>query len=121
MEKLNYDVGYYVNEEGYLQWNLTRLLPQEPADAQLPTAPAAPAPVVTASRAPLVPSNFGGRTAMCADQAQQLDALDGYRSNLSQLMAVHRAAQRMLEPVVPRPVHANPRGQSARKHNRDGW
>jgi hypothetical protein len=34
MEKLNADAGYYVDGDGYLQWDPTRLLPPQPASAQ---------------------------------------------------------------------------------------
>ena len=39
--KLNADVGYYINEDGYLQYDLTRLLPVPGAHAPAASAPAA--------------------------------------------------------------------------------
>jgi hypothetical protein len=69
---------------------------------------------------PPVPSDIGGRTAVYADQAQQLAAINVYRTALDQIMAVDRAAQGSFQPAVPRPTHANPRGADARQHNRNG-
>jgi hypothetical protein len=149
MEELNGDVGYYINDEDFLQWDLTRLTPRthgstglspEPPAAPAAAPPAGPAaaPIAAPAAAPTgapalqplsaaasshmprVSSNFGGRAAVYEDQAQQIVALDGYRSQLDGIMAVHRVSQRVLEPAVPRPAHATARGAAARRHNRDG-
>jgi hypothetical protein len=49
IDKLNADVGYYINEEGFLQYDLTRLLPV-PA-ASVPAAASAPAAAAFSSLA----------------------------------------------------------------------
>jgi hypothetical protein len=44
MEELNGDVGYYINDEDFLQWDLTRLTPRTHGSTGLsPEPPAAPA------------------------------------------------------------------------------
>jgi hypothetical protein len=63
---------------------------------------------------------LAGASAICEDQAAQLVVLDSYRYEIDGIMAVQRASQSALQPVVPRPTSANPRNAAARRHNRDG-
>jgi hypothetical protein len=122
MEKLNFDVGWYVDDDGDLQWDIGRLLlPEhdEHADgAPAPTAPAAPAEPA-ALTAPVV-SNFGGRAAVQMRQAAQEVAVTRIRAEVNQIFAVHNAVLGISQPVVPRPTEATERGGAARKHSRDG-
>jgi len=102
MPSLNFDVGYFNDPAGYLQWDLPRLLPAE------------------AGGAAAVQSNFGGRADVQASQQSQLAALARERAAVDGIMAVHRATHGLLQPVVQRPTEPIKRGQAERKHNRFG-
>ena len=125
--RLNEDVGYFSNEEGYLQWDLTRLLPQPPQDAAEASAAApeasAAAPEASAAasapRAPAIPRAFG-RAAVQACQASQIAAVESTRRELDAVFALNRAIKSAAEPVVPRPAQAINRSAAARKHSRFG-
>jgi len=143
MSRLNAEVGYYIDDEGYLQWDITRLLlkdesapvpplgavPEEAARAPGP-APA-PAPLVSTPAEfgappaipdadaimPLTTSRFGGREAQQRAMAETVTKAARMRAEVTALQSAIGLAQ---APVVDRPTHKIRRGQSARQHTRDG-
>jgi hypothetical protein len=117
MERLNADVGYYIDAAGFLQWDLTRIMRPELDVCAAPSAPASAA--LTASTAPVV-SNFGGRAAVQAAQQEQEMAIANVRADVDKVFAVHNSVLNIAQPVVPRPTQPAERGRGARKHSRDG-
>ncbi len=107
--QLNADVGYYIDEEGYLQWGLTRLLP-------------APANEDSGSGSGLAPvlSSFGGRAQVQAFQAKQQAGVDKAKRDIDGVMAVAGVIEAHRQPVVARPTERLDRSANARAHNRHG-
>lgn len=111
--QLNMDVGYYTNAEGYLQWDITRLLVAPPAATEPASTAAGPA------RAQVV-SNAFGRAAVQEVQQQQIAAVDKARRDLDAVFALNRAIENASQPVVPRPVERIVRTAAVRRNSRYG-
>jgi hypothetical protein len=118
--RLNADCGYFINAEGKLQWDLTRLL-APPTDDELAPAPAPPV------------SRWGGRAAMQQSQTGQDAALaaakrdvDGLfdaaaaQRELDGIFAIRQANAQMLVAPAPAPAHKIDRTAATRKHSRHG-
>ena len=133
MSRLNAEVGYYIDDEGYLQWDLTRLLlkdlsapapplgavPEEAARAPGPAPALAAPPAIPDADAlmPLATSRFGGREAQQRAMADTVTNVARMRAEVTALQSAIGLAQ---APVVDRPTHKIRRGQSARAHTREG-
>jgi hypothetical protein len=84
IKALNADVGYYIDSDGFLQWDLTRLLPVPPAAS----APAAPARAVTAPT--LAPPGFATGSAADAQAAADAAAATSSSAALSSSLVTSR-------------------------------
>lgn len=120
MERLNADVGYYIDADGFLQWDLTRIMLPELDARAAPSALASAAPAAPATLTAPVVSNFGGRAAVQAAQQEQEEAIAIVRADVAKVFAVHDSVLNIAQPVVPRPTQPAERGRGARKHSRDG-
>ncbi len=136
--QLNKDVGYYHNEEGFLQWDLTRRLPPQPVTAEMPvaTVPAAAVPATGAvsahagaepaasARAALlapVTSHFGGRAAVQEAQAEGQIAQQRAREYLRNVVAVANIVrQNRAPPVTEQATQPAKRDAESRRHSRHG-